>query len=387
MVLTAALDSESVWARRRTQTYRGITGRHFQRHGLKRLLWQDLYHLLMTVSWPRLFLAVAMFFLLINLLFALLYDLQPNDIANLNPPGYWGLFFFSVETSGTVGYGDMHPQTTFAHVCASIETLTGVTIFALMTGIMFARFSRPQARFLFARYAVVHAVDGERTLVLRSANARQNIVMEANARLRLLRNDTTVEGQALRRVLDLRLRREEHPIFLFGWTLLHVIDEHSPLRGQTTESLRAAKAFLLLTISGTDETTGQKLMARHVYSPDSMRWDYQFEDILSTGADGIDHFDYTRFHAVKPVAVPRLVPEAGPESSKRLKGRIHGANLHRPTPQPLHVFQHPARPLGIESTTIDLGVVLEHQGAILTQLRDRDSRRAKVVALLQQGFA
>jgi inward rectifier potassium channel len=302
-------------ARPRTRTYLGITGRRFERIGLQRLLWQDLYHLLMTVSWPQLFLGVAVFFAAFNLVFAFLYGLDATGIANLDPPGYWGRFFFSVETAGTVGYGDMHPRTPYSHTLASIETLTGVTIFALMTGIMFARFSRPQARFLFARYAVVHAVDGERTLVLRSANARQNIVMEANARLRLLRNDTTVEGQALRRVLDLRLRREEHPIFLFGWTLLHVIDEHSPLRGQTTESLRAAKAFLLLTISGTDETTGQKLMARHVYNAESVRWDYQFEDILSTGADGIDHFDYTRFHAVKPVAVPRLVPEAGTESS------------------------------------------------------------------------
>lgn len=300
----------------RSEIYLGMTGRRFVRHGLKRLLWQDLYHLLMTVSWPRLFLGVALFFTAFNLLFALLYGLDPAGIASLDPPGYWGRFFFSVETAGTVGYGDMHPRTPYAHTLASIETLTGVTMFALMTGIMFARFSRPQARFLFARYAVVHSVDGQRTLVLRSANARQNIVMEANARVRLLRNDVTTEGDSLRRVFDLKLRREQHPIFLFGWTLLHVIDEHSPLWGQTTESLRASRAFLLLTISGTDETTGQTLMARHIYDADSVRWDYRFEDILSTDADGVDRFDYTRFHAVKPVAaLPRLVPEPGTESS------------------------------------------------------------------------
>jgi inward rectifier potassium channel len=298
----------------RTQTYRGISGRRFERHGLKRLLWQDLYHLLMTVSWPKLFLGVAVFFAAFNLLFALLYELDANGIASLDPPGYWGRFFFSVETSGTVGYGDMHPRTPYAHALASIETLTGVTMFALMTGIMFARFSRPQARFLFARYAVVHSVDGQRTLVLRAANARHNIVMEANAHLRLLRNDITVEGQTLRRALDLKLRREQHPIFLFGWTLLHVIDEHSPLAHETTESLEASRAFLMLTISGTDETTGQKLMARHVYNPEEVRWDYRFEDILSTDSDGVDHFDYASFHAVKPVgAVPRLVPEPEPE--------------------------------------------------------------------------
>jgi len=301
----------------RGKIYRGISGRRFIRHGLKRLLWQDLYHLLMTVSWPRLFLGVALFFATFNLLFALLYEFDPNGIASLDPPGYWGRFFFSVETSGTVGYGDMHPRTPYAHTLASIETLTGVTMFALMTGIMFARFSRPQARFLFARYAVVHSVDGRRTLVLRSANARHNIVMEASARLRLLRNELTVEGQTIRRVLDLPLRREQHPIFLFGWTLLHVIDQHSPLAGETTESLQASRAFLMLTISGTDETTGQTLMARQVYDPGDVRWDHRFEDILSSDADGVDHFDYTRFHAVEPVTeAPRLALEAGTESSK-----------------------------------------------------------------------
>lgn len=300
----------------RTQSYLGISGRRFVRHGLERLLWQDLYHLLMTVSWPKLFLGVAVFFAAFNLIFAGLYDLDTNGIANLDPNGYWGMFFFSVETAGTVGYGDMHPRTPYAHTLASIETLTGVTCFALMTGIMFARFSRPQARFLFARYAVVHAVDGLRTLVLRSANARQNIVMEANAHLRLLRNDLTVEGQTIRRVLDLRLRREQHPIFLFGWTLLHVIDEHSPLLGETTESLQASRAFLLLTISGTDETTGQTLMARYVYNPRDLRWDHTFEDILTTDATGVDHFDYQRFHAVKPlVTEARRVAEPGTESS------------------------------------------------------------------------
>lgn len=300
----------------RTQSYLGISGRRFVRHGLERPLWQDLYHLLMTVSWPRLFLGVAVFFTAFNLIFAALYDFDTNGIANLDPSGYWGRFFFSVETSGTVGYGDMHPRTAYTHILASVETLMGVTSFALMTGIMFARFSRPQARFLFARHAVVQSVDGVRTLVLRSANARHNIVMEANAHLRLLRNDITVEGQSIRRVLDLALRREQHPIFLFGWTLLHVIDEHSPLRAETTESLQAAKAFLLLTISGTDETTGQTLMARHVYNPQDLRWDYSFEDILSTDGDGVDHFDYTRFHAVKPLAtVVRRLPEAGTESS------------------------------------------------------------------------
>ena len=164
---------------------------------------------------------------------------------------------------------------------------------------------------------MVHSVDGRRTLVLRSANARHNIVMEANAHLRLLRNDITAEGQAIRRVLRPDATTRAAPDFPVWLDAIARDRRAQPaVRERPTESLRAARAFLLLTISGTDETTGQTLMARHVYDPESVRWDHRFEDILSTDADGVDHFDYTRFHAVKPVAaVPRLVPEAGTESS------------------------------------------------------------------------
>ena len=107
----------------------------------------------MTVSWPAIFGTFASFFFVFNLLFALVYSLQPDDVANLNPPGYWGRFFFSVETLATVGYGDMHPQTMFAHIIASFEFFTGMMSLALITGMLFARFSRPTARFMFARYA------------------------------------------------------------------------------------------------------------------------------------------------------------------------------------------------------------------------------------------
>src|ERR1700684_1503603 len=109
----------------------------------------------MTVSLPALFATFAAFFFIFNLLFAGIYSLQPDAIANLNPPGYWGRFFFSVETFATVGYGDMHPQAPFAHVIASIEIFFGLMTLALLTGMMFARFSRPTARFLFARVAVI----------------------------------------------------------------------------------------------------------------------------------------------------------------------------------------------------------------------------------------
>jgi inward rectifier potassium channel len=170
-----------------------------------------------------------------------------------------------------------------------------------MTGAMFARFSRPQARFLFANLAVVRPVDGQTTLMMRAANARQNIIMEASAQLRLIRDAVTVEGFRIRRIHDLALIRSQHPIFLLGWNLMHVIDETSALNGENSASLARDNAVFLLSLSGTDETTGQILMARHEYNSQDIRWNHSFRDVLRPDSDGLAHFDYTHFHTVDPL--------------------------------------------------------------------------------------
>jgi inward rectifier potassium channel len=278
-----------------------LSNRTIITRGLERQTWHDLYHYFMTVSWPQLFLTFAGFFFSFNVAFATLYSLAPGCIANLNPPGLWGNFFFSVETLATVGYGDMHPVTLYGHSVAAVEIFVGMMSIALMTGAMFARFSRPQARFLFARHAVVRPIDGRTTLMLRAANARQNIIMEASAQLRMLRDEVTPEGFRIRRVHDLVLVRSQHPIFLLGWNLMHVIDESSPLYGQDRASLAKDGAIFLLTLSGTDETTGQVLMARHEYGTDDLRWNHRFRDLLEPSDDGILHFDYADFHTVDPL--------------------------------------------------------------------------------------
>ena len=265
-------------------------------HGLERRIWADLYHSFMTVSWPHLFLTFAGVFFTFNIAFALLYFLVPGCIANRNPDGFWGDFFFSVETLATVGYGDMHPQMVYGHIVSSLEIFVGMIIIALMTGAMFARFSRPQARFLYSKVAVVRPMDGKTTLMLRAANARQNIVMEASAQLRLVRDAVTSEGYTIRRIHDLALVRSQHPVFLLGWNVMHVIDETSPLNGENSASLARDNAVFLLSLSGTDETTGQTLMARHQYSSEDIRWNHTFRDTLRAGEDGLQHFDYTHFH-------------------------------------------------------------------------------------------
>jgi inward rectifier potassium channel len=269
--------------------------------GLSNKVLQDLYHYFMTVSWPRLFATIAAFFLVFDLLFGCLYDFVPGCIANLNPPGFPGAFFFSVETLATVGYGDMHPQTPYGHLVAMVEIFVGLMSLALITGLMFARFSRPRARFMFAKVAVVRPIDGRLTLMFRAANARQNVVQEASAVLRMMRNDVTREGYRLRRIIDLPLLRSEHPAFSLSWNLMHVIDEASPLCSESVGSLAAMQAIFILTLSGTDETTGQILMARVEYPSEAIRWNEAFRDIVEAQPDGSLHIDYSKFDDVEPL--------------------------------------------------------------------------------------
>jgi inward rectifier potassium channel len=276
-----------------------VGGRPVVTRGIAPAVFQDLYHYLMTVTWPRLFAAIGVFFLVFDFLFGCLYYLEPGSVANLSPPGFAGAFFFSVETLATVGYGEMHPQSLYGHIVSMVEVFVGLMMLALVTGLMFARFSRPRARFLFARYAVIRPIDGRLTLMFRAANARQNVVQEASARLRMIRDEVTREGLELRRITDLKLLREQHPAFFVGWTIMHVIDDASPLGSETEESLRRSGASFILSLSGTDETTGHTLMAREEYPSAAILWNKAFRDVLDVTEDGTVLFDYTGFHEVE----------------------------------------------------------------------------------------
>jgi inward rectifier potassium channel len=277
-------------------------------HGMPgRWWWLDLYHRALTASWPAFFASLAALFLLLNTVFGSLYLLGADPIANQSPKGFAGAFFFSVETLATVGYGDMHPQTIYAHLISTIEIFTGMSGIALATGIIFARFSRPRAKILFARYAVVRPLDGHPTLMVRAVNARQNVIAEARAKLRLMRYESTPEDYSLWRIHDLKLVREQHPIFLLGWNMMHVIDEDSPLYGETAETLAARDASLMIMIEGSDETTAQTMQARCTWSHEQIRWQHRFVDLLHDDENGITHIDYTKFDqvvALEPAAAP-----------------------------------------------------------------------------------
>ena len=268
-------------------------------YGMPVQTWRDFYHFALTMRWPTFFASLAGLFIVLNGIFACLYQLGTAPIANQYPHGFLGAFFFSVETLATVGYGDMHPQTIYAHLVATLEIFVGMSGVALATGLVFARFSRPRAKILFANQVVVHPIEGRMTLMARAANARQNVIAEAQAKLRLIRVETSSDGYTARRIYDLKLVRSEHPLFTLGWNLMHIIDESSPLFGATAESLARQTAALHVVIEGSDESTAQTMQARHIWSDAQIRWQYRYVDLISE-VDGVSVMDYSHFHDVTP---------------------------------------------------------------------------------------
>lgn len=274
--------------------------------GLKPSLWNDVYHVAMTARLPVFTAGLAAAFLVTNAVFALLYWIVPGCIAN-SGDNLENLFYFSVETITTVGYGELFPQTRYAHIIVGTEVFTGLFFTATMLGLIFARMSRPRARLLFARFLTVGPHEGEPTLSVRVANARLNIMSSANARLWVLLSETTTEGTRFRRFVELPLLRSENPTFALSWTMLHRIDASSPLSGRTAEALIQDDALIVVNITGHDESSGQAVQARETYLASDVRFDHRYMDILSTSDDGQTLLDYSRFHDIEPL--PAAVAE------------------------------------------------------------------------------
>ena len=202
----------------------------------------------------------------------------------------------------TVGFGDMHPATTFGHVVASIENFFGLLFVAVTTGVMFTRFARPQARFMFAKHPVVTFFDDKPTLMIRVANERHNAVSDASARLWILAEGQSREGHRFRRFVELKLERVENPVFVLSWSIFHVIDETSPLH-DLRKGHEAPLSSLILTITGYDENMAQEVKARHWYDVKDIRWDHRYADIIESHPDGSTTLDYDRFHDLEPDGV------------------------------------------------------------------------------------
>src|SRR5664279_1186997 len=241
-----------------------LGGREIIAEGLYLNFWSDISHRCMTASWPGFIGGAALVFVAFNAVFALFYWIGNAPISNVPHGAYIDYLYFSIETLSTAGYGDMHPQTHYGHFISAVELFTGIFSMSLMTGLIFARFSRPNARLLFADHPVISDHEGKPTLMIRFANERHNIIGNATARLWLLRSEVSLEGRTARRFYELPLVRNEHPALALSWTLYHVLDETSPLHGATPADLSANKASLVVVVSGYDIVAAQTVHARPV---------------------------------------------------------------------------------------------------------------------------
>jgi inward rectifier potassium channel len=273
-----------------------IGDREIITEGLHLNFWADISHRCMTASWPAFIGGAAAVFIAFNAVFAVFYWIGDQPISNVPDRAYIDYLYFSIETLSTAGYGDMHPQTHYGHFIATVELFTGIFSMSLMTGLVFARFSRPNARLLFADNPVISSHEGKPTLMVRLANERHNIISNATARLWLFKNIVSMEGQSLRRFYELPLVRNESPALALSWTLYHVLDEQSPLYGLNAEGLEASNVSLVLVVSGYDVVAAQTVHARKSYNHSDIRFGHRYADILDTADDGRLRVDYGRFH-------------------------------------------------------------------------------------------
>jgi inward rectifier potassium channel len=267
-----------------------------ERRGLKSEPLADLYHFLIVTSWPRLLGTFAVFYVLLNALFALGYWLDPGGVEN--ELTYLDAFFFSVQTMATIGYGRMAPTSVLSNVLVTIEALLGMLGISMSTGLMFAKFSRPRARVMFSQNALVSVREGKRSLLVRLANARRTGLVEASLHLVLTRDETTAEGERMRRFHPLPLVRSETVSFNLSWTAVHVIDESSPLFGLTAESLAQSNSEIVASLVGLDEVTRDTAHVRHVWTHHEVLFDKRFVDMLEILPDR-RVIDFGKFHQVE----------------------------------------------------------------------------------------
>jgi inward rectifier potassium channel len=241
-----------------------------------------------------------------NAVFAALF-FACGGIANARPGSLRDAFFFSVQTLGTIGYGAMYPLSDTANVLVAIESTVGLVLTALVTGLVFAKFSRPTARVLFSRKVTIAPMNGMPTLSFRVGNRRKNRILGAQVQVALVRTERTAEGKEFYRMVDLRLSRDRILSLARSWSVLHPIDEASPLWGQTPESLAEQAAELQVSVSGMDDTWMQAVHASHTYYDLDLVWGARHADILRDEGT-VMTLDLAKFDDLEPTEPTAAFP-------------------------------------------------------------------------------
>lgn len=259
----------------------------------------DLLHWFLHASWARALGAIVGGYLALNALFGTTYWLV-GGVANLRPGAWRDAFYFSVQTMGTIGYGGMAPETDAAHLLVVAESVTGLLVTAVATGLVFTKFGRTVARVVFSREALIGAHNGAPTLMIRVGNERANGIADARFRLALVRTEQLPEGGIFYRMIDLPLAREWTASLSRAFLLLHPVTPTSPLYGYDAARLAAEEVELHLFVTGVDDLTLQPIHALHTYVDTDIRFGVRHRDILAAGPDGSFTVDLRAFHDTEP---------------------------------------------------------------------------------------
>ncbi|HEY4241230.1 MAG TPA: ion channel [Kofleriaceae bacterium] len=253
----------------------------------------DAYHWLRTTTWPRMVGLFAALFIVSNLGFAALYDLTGGVTSATS---YLDDVWFSVQTLATIGYGALAPTSHGANTVVAIESFYSIILIALVTGVFFARFSTPSTRVVFSKIALITNHDGQRVLMFRMANERTTAIVEATVRVYLVREDKLHNGEQMRRVYDLVLKRATSPVFALSFLVVHVIDEKSPLWKVTARDLRETEANIIVTFTGIDDQLASSVHSRFLWNWPDVEFDRKFVDLFKRDEHGRRVLDLTPMH-------------------------------------------------------------------------------------------
>ena len=280
-----------------------------RREGLS--FWQELspYHYFVTMTWPKFLALIGIGYAVANTLFALAYmACGTNALTGFGRApalGRFGIaFFFSVETIATIGYGNIVPLTLPANVLMTVESLFGILAFALIAGLVFARFARPTALILFSRKAVVAPYQNMKGFMFRIVNQRRSQIVDLEARVLLARRKKGRGDE--REFIPLKLERDSVAFFPLAWTIVHPIDADSPLRDYSSQDdLRNCDSEFLVLLNGFDETFSQQVHTRSSYKGEEVVWGARFRSLFNPPEpDGTISINITKLHETDPAPLP-----------------------------------------------------------------------------------
>ncbi|MFN0105203.1 MAG: ion channel [Bryobacteraceae bacterium] len=278
--------------------------------------WQSInvYQHMITVTWPRFFLYVFVFYVIANAIFAALYIAAgPGAIQGGEPGARWhNAIFFSVQTIATIGYGQMTPKGTLANSLVAIEALTGLMGFALITGILFARFSRPSALIIRSKIAVVAPYQGRTGLMFRIANGRVSQLIDIKATVTYSWMDRPAGARAIRRFQQLTLERDSVVLLPTQWVIVHPIDEKSPFFDLNQRQILDTDPEIFVYLSAIDETFSQAVHSRFSYADADIVHGAKFSDLFGATPDGVVSIDLSKISDFDRVPLP-----AAPDSAQK----------------------------------------------------------------------